>query len=56
MLLADILATAVALGELRFVSLPWLRKLKTAASRHKDLDDLENLPPLEDLGQGAGCA
>ena len=29
---------------LRFVSLRWLRKLKQAAGRHKDLDDLEHLP------------
>jgi hypothetical protein len=25
-------------------SLPWLRKPKAAAARHKDLDDLEHLP------------
>ena len=37
---------AVALGELRFVSLAWLRKLKRTANRHKDLDDLEHLPEL----------
>ena len=37
---------AVPLGQLRFVSLGWLRKLKRAASRHKDLDDLEHLPEL----------
>jgi hypothetical protein len=30
---------------LRFVSLKWLRRLKTAAGRPKDLLDLENLPP-----------
>jgi hypothetical protein len=30
--------------DLRFVSLHWLRKLKQAAGRHKDLDDLEHLP------------
>jgi hypothetical protein len=28
----------------RIVSLAWLRKLKRASGRHKDLDDLENLP------------
>ncbi len=26
------------------ISLRWLRKLKQAAGRHKDLDDLEHLP------------
>lgn len=30
---------------LRFVSLEWLRRLKAAAGRPKDLLDLENLPP-----------
>jgi hypothetical protein len=30
---------------IRFVSLEWLRRLKTAAGRPKDLLDLENLPP-----------
>jgi hypothetical protein len=40
----DLFSNAVFLGELRFVSLYWLRKLKTAAGRHKDLDDLEHLP------------
>ena len=40
----EILADSVVLGELRFVSLRWLRKLKAQAGRHKDLDDLEHLP------------
>ncbi len=40
----EIFADAQTLGELRFVSLPWLRKLKAHAGRHKDLDDLEHLP------------
>jgi hypothetical protein len=40
----ELFADAVALGELRFVSLSWLRKLKARAGRHKDLDDLEHLP------------
>jgi hypothetical protein len=30
---------------IRFVSLEWLRRLKAAAGRPKDLLDLENLPP-----------
>ena len=40
----ELFTDAVLLGQLRFVSLSWLRKLKTAAGRHKDLDDLEHLP------------
>jgi hypothetical protein len=28
----------------RFVSLPWLRRIKQAAGRPKDRIDLENLP------------
>jgi len=41
----DLLADSVPMGDLRFVSLQWLRRLKERAARHKDLDDLENLPP-----------
>lgn len=41
----EILTESVALGELRFASLAWLRQLKVCAGRHKDLDDLEHLPP-----------
>ena len=41
----EVFTDSVVLGELRFVSLPWLRKLKAHAGRHKDLDDLEHLPP-----------
>jgi hypothetical protein len=40
----ELFADSVALNELRFVSLAWLRKLKARAARHKDLDDLEHLP------------
>lgn len=40
----EIFDDSIALGELRFVSLAWLRKLKVKAGRHKDLDDLEHLP------------
>src|SRR5207249_1404626 len=39
----EIFTDSVALGELRFVSLRWLRELKARAGRHKDLDDLEHL-------------
>ena len=41
----EILADSIAWGELRFVSLHWLRRLKERAARHRDLDDLEHLPP-----------
>ncbi len=41
----EVFADSVFLGHLRFVSLSWLRRLKTIANRHKDLDDLEHLPP-----------
>jgi hypothetical protein len=41
----ELLADSIASGNLRFVSLSWLRRLKAQAARHKDLDDLEHLPP-----------
>jgi hypothetical protein len=41
---ADVFSDSIELDNLRFVSLRWLRKLKQAAGRHKDLDDLEHLP------------
>ena len=41
----EIFADSIAWGELRFVSLHWLRRLKERAARHRDLDDLEHLPP-----------
>ena len=41
---ADVFSDSIELNNLRFVSLRWLRKLKRAAGRHKDLDDLEHLP------------
>jgi hypothetical protein len=40
----EVLAGSAVLGAMHFVSLPWLRKLKAHAGRHKDLDDLEHLP------------
>jgi hypothetical protein len=40
---ADVFSDSIELDNLRFVSLRWLRKLKQAAGRHKDLDDLEHL-------------
>jgi len=42
---AEVFADSIELDNLQFVSLPWLRKMKQAAGRHKDLDDLEHLPP-----------
>lgn len=36
--------TAVQLDGVRFASLEWLRRMKQAAGRPKDLLDLENLP------------
>ena len=42
-----VLETAVQLDGIRFASLEWLRKLKQAAGRPKDLLDLENLPAAE---------
>jgi hypothetical protein len=39
----ELFTDSVPLGELRFVSLAWLRRLKVCAGRHKDLDDLEHL-------------
>jgi hypothetical protein len=36
--------TAVQVGQVRFASLAWLRRMKQAAGRPKDLLDLENLP------------
>jgi len=37
-------ASAVDQGSHRYVSLAWLRKMKSATSRPKDQLDLENLP------------
>ncbi|MCE9557304.1 MAG: Gti1/Pac2 family protein [Planctomycetes bacterium] len=42
---SEVFADCAEFEGLRFVSLRWLRKLKVAAGRHKDLDDLEHLPP-----------
>jgi hypothetical protein len=41
---AEVFSDSIEFDNLRFVSLRWLRKLKQAAGRHKDLDDLEHLP------------
>jgi hypothetical protein len=40
----DLFADSVEHGKLRFVSLAWLPRLKERAGRHRDRDDLENLP------------
>lgn len=47
---ADVFSDSVELGNLRFVSLRWLRRLKQAAGRHKDLDDLDHLPSSRTSG------
>lgn len=44
---ATVWETAVELDGIRFASLEWLRNLKQAAGRPKDLLDLENLPAGE---------
>jgi hypothetical protein len=44
---ATVWETGVELDGIRFASLEWLRKLKQAAGRPKDLLDLENLPAGE---------
>jgi hypothetical protein len=41
---ATVWKTAVELDGVRFASLEWLRRMKQAAGRPKDLLDLENLP------------
>lgn len=40
----QLLASSVEAHGLRYVSLQWLRQLKRASGRRKDLLDLENLP------------
>jgi len=40
----ELFATAVPHGSHRFVSLAWLRRMKSAANRPRDQSDLENLP------------
>lgn len=42
---AALLESSREVDGIRFVSLEWLRRLKAAAGRPKDLLDLENLPP-----------
>ena len=41
---ASVWEAAIDLDGVRFVSLDWLRRMKQAAGRPKDLLDLENLP------------
>ncbi len=41
---SEVLASAIEVDGVRFVSLDWLRRMKQAAGRPKDLLDLENLP------------
>jgi len=42
---ASLLASSPEAEGVRFISLEWLRRLKAAAGRPKDLLDLQNLPP-----------
>jgi hypothetical protein len=42
---ASLFESSRELDGIRFVSLEWLRRMKTAEGRPKDLLDLENLPP-----------
>ncbi len=45
MAVASLLASSPEAEGVRFISLDWLRRLKAAAGKPKDLLDLENLPP-----------
>ena len=40
----QLLSTSVEVDGLRFASIEWLRRMKQAAGRPKDLLDLQNLP------------
>jgi hypothetical protein len=40
-----VLETALQVAGVRYASLAWLRRIKLASGRPKDLVDLENLPP-----------
>ena len=42
-----LLTASVEAGGLRYVSLSWLRQMKRASGRTKDLLDLENLPDVQ---------
>ena len=40
----NLIDTAVVAGGVRYASLEWLKKMKQAAGRPRDLEDLRNLP------------
>ncbi|MGA2584249.1 MAG: hypothetical protein ABSG31_13300 [Tepidisphaeraceae bacterium] len=40
----QLMDSAVESAGVKYASLPWLRRMKTASGRHKDKLDLENLP------------
>lgn len=42
---AELFETAIEKNGRRYASLEWLRRMKQASGRDKDLRDLENLPP-----------
>lgn len=46
-----VIDTAILVDGIRFASLEWLRKMKAAAGRPKDLLDLENLPRHPDAAR-----
>ena len=41
---AQLFGTSTELDGLRYVSLTWLRRMKTVSAQTKDLLDLQNLP------------
>ena len=43
----QVIDSGIEIQGLRVVSVDWLRRMKTAAGRTKDLADLEHLPPAE---------
>jgi len=42
-----LIGSACELNGIRYVSLDWLKRLKLASGRPRDLADLENLPPAD---------
>ncbi len=48
---ARLFDSAEQLHGIHYVSLQWLRRMKAASGRPRDLDDLENLPGIEQEGR-----
>lgn len=40
----ELFESSIEVEQIRYASLPWLRRMKTASGRIKDALDLENLP------------